>query len=456
MTNETSYKDLSKLLAEIKKGRAAPVYLLYGDEFLYKSAFKALLDAVVPPNEQTLNYEPLDGATVDMHETVERLNTFGLFPGAKVIAVHGTNVFYSRVTVAELLGRSREAFVKQDLKESARYFVQMLSSAGLSLDDIGEVDRSRLLRKALRDDLQVAKVESGPWLDAVFDYCLGEQITIRTHTDDADVLTEAIIAGFPETNHLVLTAEFVDKRRKLFKTIKTTGVVIDCSVPKGDRAADKRQQKEILRALMRQALRKAGKTMAPSGFEALYEKTGLGIRNFTNELEKLITFVGDRTEILADDIKEASKRTRQDPIYELSNAVGERNTGKALFFVDSLLKANIFPLQILAATINQVRKLVLASDFIRTVYGGGWNADMTYGSFQKKVLPELNDRGSELLTSKAHPYVLYKTFVQCDNYTFEELACALGILLDADIRLKTGGHHAKVVLEHAIMRICGI
>ncbi|NVM57776.1 MAG: hypothetical protein HWN51_06635, partial [Desulfobacterales bacterium] len=451
--SEVRYEALAELVKEVKRGAIAPVYLLYGDEFLCKSAFKALLDAVVPPKEQALNYEALDGATANIHEMVERLNTFPLLPGAKVIAVHGTNVFYSRVTVDDLLYRSREAFEKQSLKESARYFIRMLSVAGLSLEDVADEDRERLLDKCLRDGQKAAKEGFGPWLDRVVDYCLREQMSLPTHQDDADELNEAVVRGFPETNHLILATEFVDKRCKLYKTIKTIGVAIDCSVPKGDRVADKRQQKEVLKAHMRKTLRSVGKTMAPGGFEALYEKTGGGLRNFNNELEKLISFVGGRKEILADDIEDASQRTKQDPIYELSNAIGERDTHKALFLVDSLLKSNFFPLQILSAVTGQVRKLILARDFIRCEYGDGWKRDLSYGTFQKTILPELNKREGDLLASKAHPFVVYKALMHSDNYTLEELAGALEILLDADIRLKTSGHNARVVLEHAILRI---
>ncbi|NVM22156.1 MAG: hypothetical protein HWN68_10305 [Desulfobacterales bacterium] len=452
---EVRHEDLPALLKEVKKGVFAPVYLLYGDEFLYKSAFKALLDAVVPSNEQALNYEALDGAITSIHETVERLNTFPLLPGEKVIAVHGTNVFYSKVTVDELFNRSKQAFEKEDLKESARYFMHMLTVAGLSLDDVGGGDREGLLERTLGDGFQACKHGFGPWLDQIVDYCLREQVGVPTHESDTGALNEAISTGFAAKNHLVLTTEFVDKRLRLYKTIKTTGVAIDCSVPKGDRAAGRRRQQEILKAHMKETLRNAGKTMAVGGFEALYEKTGGTLRIFSNELEKLITFVGDRKKILADDVEDASQKIKHEPIYELSNAIGERNARKALFLVGSLLKTDFFPLQILSAVINQVRKLIIARDFIGSEYGGGWKRDLSYVGFQKAVLPELDEHGADFLRGKAHPFVVYKTLVHSDNYTFQELTCALEVLLDADIRLKTSSRHARVVLERAILSICG-
>ena len=452
---EVRYDALPKVLEEIKNGITAPLYLLYGDEFLYKSAFKGLLDALVPTNKQSINYEALDGTTVSIHEVIERLKTFPLFPGEKVVAVHGTKVFYSTATVDELVHKSKEAFEENHLKASARYFMHVLHVVGLSLEDVRGGDQEGLLEKTLIDRFQVAKQRCGKWLSQVIDYCLQAQMSVPAHEDDAEVLSKVIVSGFPDTNHLILTTELVDKRRKLYTAMKTTGVVVDCSIPKGDRTADKRQQKEVLQAHQREALKSAGKTMAPGGFEALYEKTGGGLRNFTNQLEKLITFVGGRKEILVDDIEKVVQRTKEDPIYELSNAIGERDLQKALFFVDSLLKANFFPLQTLSAGVNQVRKLFLASDEIRRKYGDTWRRDMSFQAFKKTILPALQKDKPSFLASNAHPYMIYRLLINANNYTIDELAGALETFLDAEMRLKTSRQPAKLILEQAILRICG-
>ena len=86
--SEVGHKALPELLAGIKGGTVCPVYLLHGDEFLYKSACRSLLDALVSPHHQGLNYEAIDGASENIYQIIERLNTFPLIPSAKVIAVH--------------------------------------------------------------------------------------------------------------------------------------------------------------------------------------------------------------------------------------------------------------------------------------------------------------------------------------------------------------------------------
>jgi len=450
--SELSYKALPELLAEIKAGTICPVYLLYGDEFLCRSAFKSVLDALVPPHHQDLNYEAIDGAGENVYEIIQHLNTFPLIPSAKVIAVRGTRVFYSAVVMEDLLGKSKEAFETQDLKESARCLLYMLSMAGMSLDDVREGNWKGVSDKQLRERFE--QDDNSGWLEQVIAYCVEEKMAVPVYQDDADVLNDAIIAGYPETNYLVLTTDLVDKRRRLYKTIKKIGVVVDCSVPKGDRKADKDRQQAALKTHMKKILKKVGKRMAPGGFESLYEKIGSDMRSFDSELEKVVTFVGDRDEILPTDVETISKRTRQDPIYEMSNAVAKRDTHKALFFLDSLLRSSIHPLQVLAVVTNQIRKLILAKDFIHSEYDNGWRKDLSYAAFQKMILPKIEEREPDSLTGNTHPYAIYMTLKQSHNYTPEELMGAMELLLDTDIRLKSSGQNAKMVLEHAVLGIC--
>jgi len=454
---ETPYSALPDLLAEVKGGDIRPVYLLHGDEFIYKSAFKSLLNAIIPPEHQDLNYETLDGASENVYGVVQRLNTFPMIPSAKVIALHETRVFYSSVVMNDFLRRSQEAFEAENLREAAHHFLHMLSMTGMSIHDAQERNWKGVSDDELREYLEVTGEEKDGegWLDQVISYCIQEKLKVPVFQDDAEVLNHAILTGYPETNHLVLTADVVDKRRKLYKTIKKLGVVVDCSVPKGDRKAEKQKQQEALRGHMKKVLGEAGKSMAPGGFEALYEKVGGNIRSFSSELDKVVTFVGEQGEISASDVETISERTRQDPIYEMSNAVAERDIFKALFFLNSLLQNNVHPLQVLAVVANQIRKLILAKDFVRSKSGSGWQQDFSFARFQKTLLPKLEEHESALLTSNVHPYAVYMTFRQSSNYTMRELTMALELLLDTDIRLKTYGQEAKFVLENAILRICG-
>jgi len=45
---EINYKELNNYLKDRKAGEFAPVYLIYGQEMLYKNSLEALVHALIP------------------------------------------------------------------------------------------------------------------------------------------------------------------------------------------------------------------------------------------------------------------------------------------------------------------------------------------------------------------------------------------------------------------------
>ncbi len=78
-------KELNNYLKD--KERFFPVYLIYGEELLYKSAQNTLLDELVPVSKRSLNYDSFDGTDENIYEAVERVNTFSLLSGPKVVSL---------------------------------------------------------------------------------------------------------------------------------------------------------------------------------------------------------------------------------------------------------------------------------------------------------------------------------------------------------------------------------
>jgi DNA polymerase III subunit delta len=483
---EISYKDLKKHLRNRESNSFAPVYLIHGEELLTQRAFEALLKALVPASKRSINYEPLDGTTENILEIIARVNTYSLLPGTKVVAVRNSRIFYAKQDKDKLLENSRQAFLEDDPKKAAGYLLTLMGYLKLSFEDLAKPNRAKSL------GLDSAGGIDDAWLDAVSAYCLENRLSIPTGEDDSRMLQEAIEKGFPENNHLVVTTDTVDKRRGLFKSINNHGVIIDCSVPKGDRRADRMAQESVLSETMTAILRQSKKTMAQAACLALNEMTGFDLRTFTNHLEKLIAYVGDRNEITLADVESVAQRTKSDPIYEITNALADRNTEAALFFLDSLLASGFHPLQMLAALINQVRKLLLIKDFVESLYGSYWQAGCAFDYFQSRVIPAIIDYDSNLLNqirtwkeigsgegvseniepagtarskkdkpktdlliakNPKNPYPIYQLFKKSERYSKADLINAILALNQADIQLKSSSLPPKLVLEKVILSI---
>ena len=447
MKHAFSTADVPALLEEIKKGLIAPVYLIHGDAFLCQTEFKKILSLLVPKEQQSLNYELLDSSAVSMDEIIGRVHTFPLLPGRKVIAVKGIQAFYSKKNAATILEKAKKAIEKQDTKKASRYFLNALGLLGLGVGDMK--DRGSQPLKNVSEGLG-----GGDWLDPIIAYCVENSLTVPRSENGGALLEQTIVSGIPEMNHLILLADAIDKRKKLYKTIKKVGVVIDCSIAQGSKAADRRRQSVFFQSRMTQAVAKTGKTATPGVFDVLFEKTGPDLRVFHNELEKLIAFVGERKEITPEDVEKTIRKSKHDPLYEMTNALSDRDFPKTLTFMESILDSGFFPLQILSAIINQIRKLILAKDLSQGEYQGKPLASMEYGAFQKGVLPALQQETENPLVRGVHPYVLYKSIAQAENYSMEELMEAMGTCLWADAQMKSSGSHSKWILEKLILNIC--
>jgi DNA polymerase-3 subunit delta len=483
--NVITYKDLNKYLKNRGSDPLLPVYLVFGEELLVQGAFDELLNALIPASQRSINYDPLDGTQANIHDVIERLNTFSLLPGTKVIGLRDSRIFYARQDKGRLLDNARLAFEDDKIEKAAGHLLSVMGLLNLTFEDIDSANRSKSLGK------DYGNAENDPWLDETIAYCLTNDLPVPEARDDSRILQLAIEKGFPGDNHLILTTGMVDKRRGLYKTIGSEGMIIDCSVPRGARRTDRIAQEAVLSERKDAILGAAQKTMSPAAYHALYEKTGFDLGTFSSNLEKLVSYIGNRGEITVEDVAAVLPRTKIDPIYELTNALTDRSIEKTLFFLDSILSSDIHPLQAFAAMINQVRKLLLVKDFVESPHGRHWRPACPYDYFQRQVIPAVVEydrklleqldswqaildespdsqnsgagskkkKGktpSDLLIAKnpKNAYPIYQLFKKSERFTKDELIAAVDSLNETERKLKSGSQNEKLVLEHLILCIC--
>ncbi len=469
-----------------RKKQFAPVYLLFGEELLVKTAYAELLDALLPEENRNANYDPIEGVVENVYEVIERVNTFSLLPGTKVVALLESRIFHSTQDKTRLIENSKKAYDDDNKDKAAKYFLSMMGNLNLSFEDVDPSNRNKTLTFA--SDL----IKSDTWLDDLIEYCRQKNLDIPAAADHPGALQKAIKKGFPPNNHLVITTDMVDKRLGLFKAVKDQGVVIDCRVPKGDRRADRMAQEDVLRKKTAEILKPVNKKMDKSAYAALLDMTGFDLRTFCGNLEKLVDYVGQRDTITVKDVTSVLKRTKQDPIYDLTNAIADRQVSKALFYINSLLNAGFHPLQILAAIVNQVRRLLLAKDYTTCPEAKGWHAGLSFNVFQQKMMPSILDydqslrqtlekwEHAELSTEDAdtiavrgkgkkkkkiqtdlilarnpkNVYPIYQLLKKSTRFSKTELMTAVDYLNETDVQLKTSSQDPKLILERLVLRIC--
>jgi len=485
-----NYKELEKYIKDKKENQFAPVFLIYGEELLCKEAFEKLLDILVPGSGRSLNYDPFEGSAEDIHEVIARVNTFSLLSGKKVVSIIDSRIFYSKQDEEKILKKAKEEYDKNDIKKAAKNLLSLLGLLNLSFEDVDKTNRSKTFK------IFTSKFNDEKWLDEIINYCLENGQSVTSGEDKSKKLQEAIEKGFPKGNHLIITTDFVDKRKSLYKSIEKNGIIIDCFVPKGDRRADKIIQEEVLNEKMKSILTQNDKTMNRNAYMAMYKMTGFDLRTFSSNMDKLISYVGERKNITTKDVEYVLKRTKKDPIYEFTNAVTDKNIERALFYLNSLLTGGEIdhPLQLLAAIVNQIRRLLIIKDFTESSSGSVWFAGCRYNHFRSNVMPEIIEHDRAFLRhmddwenmlsgemdkddenqkkgrkkkkkSKAsidliiaknpkNTYPVFMMMQKSEKFTKNELIYALESLSKADLRLKKTGQNPKLILEDALIKIC--
>lgn len=301
---------------------------------------------------------------------------------------------------------------------------------------------------------------------------------------DIDHLADVIEKGLPENHFFIITTSTSDKRKKIYKTIEKKGCCIDCTVAQGLRKADQDEQNKILLGVANQILAKSGKTIDRQGFALLVGQTGFNLDILQQNLDKLIAYTGTRTTIGPADVKAVVQREKKDPIFNLTNALMDKDVTKSIFYFNSLINEGYHPLQILKSFENQVRKLLVVKTFtvpLRKSMPNGL-AGMNFNQFKQLVLPKavqedlkttaLIDEQEKVFSKDAakkkkpnfndlllapnpkNPYPVYQIFQKSEKFSLKELQDMIAFLSDLDLRLKSSSFEVNVVIEHFIINVC--
>ncbi len=153
---------------------------------------------------------------------------------------------------------------------------------------------------------------------------------------DADKLGQKdleLLASYVErpspTTVFILTAAKPDMRRKAFAGVRKAGGAVECR-PLGEAQ---------LPAWITGRLRMRGLTIDPDACRLLSSLVGRGLRELDQELEKLATYTGGRTQVTSEDVAAVVGVSRQYNIFELQRALAGGEIARAEEILERMLEA---------------------------------------------------------------------------------------------------------------------
>ncbi len=239
--------------------------------------------------------------------------------------------------------------------------------------------------------------------------------------DQKAILLDYLEHPFP-TGCLVLTSTQKKGLEKITPAVESKGIVAHFTSP---------TEREAPRWLQERA-RGLGKSISPQAASLLVGQVGLDLYRLERELEKLVTYAGERGKIELEDVKQLVSSQRSFTVFELLRYVSQQEAKKAVTSLRSLILGGESPLSILALLARQVRLLWQVQD----------------ARERGMAMPQITQR-LNLPSFVVKGYAQQAGyFTGTDLYRFHEALCVM------DVKIKSTGTAPEILLEELILALC--
>ncbi len=154
----------------------------------------------------------------------------------------------------------------------------------------------------------------------------------------------SLIQTPPETTVLVLTADGIDARKKLFAQLRSSAVCVEFKAP---------YERDLPRWILGR-VEAAGKRIDADASRLLQLRVGCQLRDLANEIEKLLILTGEGETVTREDVSRAVTDSRTATVFELADAVGRRDPPAALARLRHLMDQGESPIGAVALLIRHI------------------------------------------------------------------------------------------------------
>ncbi len=231
------------------------------------------------------------------------------------------------------------------------------------------------------------------------------------------------LSTIPEFTVFIFVEPTADKRGKLYKAAKAVGRDIEINMP----------NEAVLAKWVGVQLNAAGKQMKKDAWSQFLNMTHESMDNMSRELEKLITYVGDRNQITIDDVNAICIAKVETKIFDMLNAISAKDMVKTMDLYQDMLSAKEPPMRILTMIVRQFRQMKV----VKELSGFGNNASTIAG---KVGMPD---------------FAVRRTMQLAGNFSDKEITNLLNDAADFEEQFKTGRLDEKLAVELIIMKYAG-
>lgn len=236
---------------------------------------------------------------------------------------------------------------------------------------------------------------------------------------EADRLVE-YLDSVPESTVMIFVESQMDKRSRLYKKVNSAGCAVEMT---------KQTEKELQNWILR-ILKQEGKQISGRAMELFLEMAGDSMENIRMELEKLISYMGERDGIMPEDVQAICTPQISGQIFDMIGAVAARRQQEALRLYYDLLTMKEPPMRILFLIARQFNQLLQV----------------------KEAAAKTRDKAAIAKACGLNPYVAGKMLSQAANFSRELLLSYLQLCVQTEEDVKTGRLTDRLAVELLIVQ----
>jgi len=172
--------------------------------------------------------------------------------------------------------------------------------------------------------------------------------------------------------------------------------------------------------------------LTPRAEAAIAAAVGADCAALDDAVERVGLFAGPDEEVDEAHVGEVVTAVRQRSVFELVDAIGNRNQPRALSLLEELLGRREEPLRLNALLARHMRQLI------------GARIQLARGADEGRAAAEIG----------VPPFVARKLLGQSRRFRGWELETALARLARSDLELKSSRRSGELILEQAVMDLC--
>lgn len=228
------------------------------------------------------------------------------------------------------------------------------------------------------------------------------------------------LPDMPDTTSIVFSETEVDKRSALYKKVKDLGLISEMA----------KQETGDLAVWAAKYLAHSGKKVTRQTMDEFLMRTGNDMSNIRSELEKLISYVGEKDVVESKDVAAVTTMQVESRIFDLVDALVSGKMSQAMKLYEDLTALKEPPMRILFLITRQFNQLLLVKD----------------------LQAGRADRAAIAKAVKVPPFAVRKLEAQAGTFSRKQVLSCVQSAVELEEAVKTGRLSDRMAVELMITR----